>query len=88
MLICAGSNSFSTYGYAIILDELRYGRSFRRIRRLAELKNQPRWGMIVRVQNLSPETVEFRGRLPFERGQLDVRVERSLVAAEFSEPHA
>ncbi|MGH3831625.1 MAG: hypothetical protein ACRDRS_14460 [Pseudonocardiaceae bacterium] len=87
VLICAGSNSFSTYGCVIILDELRYGRSLRRIRRLAELRNQLRWGMIVRVQNLSPVSAESRGRLPFERGQLEVQVVRGLVAGEFSESY-
>jgi hypothetical protein len=87
VLICAGSNSFSTYGCVIILDKLRYGRSLRRMKLLAKLRNQPRWGVIVRVQNLSPETAEPRGPLPFERGHLEVRVERGLVAAEFSEPY-
>jgi hypothetical protein len=55
--------------------------------RLAELRNESRWGLIVRVQNLSTASAEPRGRLPFERGQLEVRVERSLVAAEFAEPY-
>lgn len=41
----------------------------------------------VRVQNLSPENIECRGRLPFERNQVEVRVERSLLADEFSAPH-
>jgi hypothetical protein len=84
VLICAGSNSFSTYGCVVILDELRYNRSLRRTRKLAELRNQSQWGIIVMVQNLSPESAESRGQLPFERGQLKVQVVRSLVAAEFS----
>lgn len=88
VLICAGNNSLSTYGCVIALDELRYSRSLRRMGLLAELKNQSRWGMIVRVQNLSTASAESRGRLPFERSQLDVRIERSLVAAEFFEPGA
>ncbi len=87
VLICAGSNSFSTYGCVIILDELRHGRSLRRMRWLAELRNQPRWGMIVRVHNLSPVSAEPRGRLPFERGQLEVKVVRGVVESEFSEPY-
>jgi hypothetical protein len=60
VLICAGSNSFTTYGSVIILDELRHSRSLRRIRHLTELKNQPCWAMIVKVQNLSPENAEPR----------------------------
>ena len=87
VLICAGSNSFTTYGSVIILDELRHGRSLQRIRHLTELKNQPRWAMIVRVQNLSPDNAEPRGQLPFERGQLEVRIERSFVTAEFCKAH-
>jgi hypothetical protein len=86
VLICAGSNSFSTYGCAIILDELRRSRSLRRMGKLAELRSQSRWGMIVRVQNLSPTSAAPRGILPFERSQLEVEVERTLVAAEFSDP--
>jgi len=85
VLICAGSNSFSTYGCVVALDELRYSSSLRRIGKLAELRDQSRWGMIVMVQNLSPESAESRGQLPFERGQLKVRVVRSLTADEFSE---
>jgi hypothetical protein len=87
VVICAGSDSFSTYGCVIILDDLRHSRSLRRIGRLAELRNEPRWGLLVRVQNLSTASAEPRGRLPFERAQLEVRVERSLVAAEFAEPY-
>lgn len=87
VVICAGSNSFSTYGCVIIFDDLRHSRSLRRMGRLAELRNEPRWGMIVRVQNLSTESVKPRGRLPFERGQLEVRVARSLVGAEFLQPY-
>jgi hypothetical protein len=87
VVICAGSNSFSTYGCVIALDDLRYSQSLRRMGLLAKLRNEPRWGIIVRVQNLSKAGAEPRGRLPFERGQLDVRVEQSLVAAEFLEPY-
>jgi hypothetical protein len=87
IVICAGSNSFSTYGCVIVLDDLRHRRSLRRMGRLAELRNEPRWGLIVRIQNLSTASAEPRGRLPFERGQLEVRIERGLVAAEFSEPY-
>ncbi len=87
VVICAGSDSFSTYGCVIILDDLRHSRSLRHMGRLAELRNESRWGLIVRVQNLSTSSAEPRGRLPFERGQLEVRVERSLVAAEFAEPY-
>lgn len=54
--------------------------------RLAELRNQSRWGMIVRVQNLSSTSAVSRGLLPFEGSQLEVEVEWTLVAAEFSEP--
>lgn len=86
VVICAGSNSFSTYGCVIILDDLRHSRSLRRMEQLAELRNEPRWGLIVRVQNLST-SAEARGRLPFERGQLEARVERSLVAADFLQPY-
>ncbi|MGH8604078.1 MAG: hypothetical protein ACREXR_15300 [Gammaproteobacteria bacterium] len=87
VVICAGSNSFSTYGCVIILDDLRHSRSLRRMRRVSELKNEPRWGLIVRVQNLSTASAEPQGRQPFERSQLEVVVERSLTAAEFSEPY-
>lgn len=87
ILICAGSNSLATYGSVIILDELRHSRSLRRIRRLAELRNQPRWAMIISVQNLSSENTEPNGQLPFERGQVEVRVERTFVTAEFSGSH-
>lgn len=87
VVICAGSNSFSTYGCVIILDDLRHCRSLRRMGRLAELRNEPRWAMIVRVQNLSTASAAPRGRLPFERGQLEVRVVRSLVGAEFLQPY-
>jgi hypothetical protein len=38
VLICAGSNSFSTYGCVIALDDLRYGGPLRRMGRLAELR--------------------------------------------------
>ncbi len=85
VLICAGSNSFSTYGCVIILDKLRHERS---LRCMAELKNQTRWGMIVRVQNLSPASTQSRrGRQPFESSHLDVLVERTLPEADFSEPY-
>jgi hypothetical protein len=87
VIICAGSDSFSTYGCVITLDDLRHSRSLRRAGSLTELRNEPRWGLIVRVQNLSTVSAEPRGRLPFERGQLDARVERSLVAVEFTEPY-
>ncbi len=86
VLICAGSNSFSTYGCVITLDELRRSRSLGRMGKLVELRSQSHWGMIVRVQNLSPTSAASRGLLPFEGSQLEVEVERTLVAAEFSEP--
>lgn len=88
VLICAGSNSLSTYGCAIALDQLRCGGPFRRMGQLAELRKKYPWGLIVKVQNLSTASVEVRSQLPFERGQLEVRIERSIVAAEFFEPGA
>lgn len=88
VLICAGSNSLSTYGCVIALDHLRYGGPFRRMGQLAELRKSSPWGLIVKVQNLSTASGAVRGQLPFERGQLEVRIERSLVAAKFFEPGA
>lgn len=90
VVICAGSNSLSTYGCVIILDDLRHSRSLRRIEGiegLARLRNEPRWGLIVKVENRSRASAALRSQLPFERGQLEVQVERSLATAEFLEPY-